>query len=282
VTPNVDAHQHFWHVARRDYAWLTAQDYPQLYRDFEPQDLAPLLDQCGIEKTILVQGAQTEDETAFLLAMAATTEFVAGVVGWTDLLATDAAARVARMAAQPKLVGLRPMLEMIEDDDWMLDTKLTAGLHAMAACGLTFDALIRPRHLPRLKRFLERYPDLPVVIDHAAKPDIAGREIDAWARDMREVAANSDACVKLSGMATEAEPDWDRNSLEPYVEVLFEGFGAERIMWGSDWPVLNVAGDYAGWRRTSDELAAALTAPEREWIFGRTAATFYGIPGDDI
>jgi L-fuconolactonase len=279
MTERIDAHQHFWQVSRRDYPWLTADAFPALYRDFEPADLAPLIGHCGIGRTILVQGAQTEDETNFLLHIARSTDFVAGVVGWTDLLAADAPAGVAAMAAKPKLVALRPMLEVIEDDDWILDSRLSPGIRAMVDCGLRFDALIRPRHLPRLSRLLDTHGDLRVVVDHAAKPDIAGREIASWSRDIRDLARNTEASVKLSGLATESERGWDAESLRPYVEVLIDAFTPERIMWGSDWPVLNVAGDYVGWYEIAQSLTADLSADDRAWIFGKTAETFYGIGG---
>ena len=277
MTVKVDAHQHFWHVARRDYAWLTADAFPILYRDFDPADLEPLLHGCGIAQTILVQGAQTEDETNFLLQIANATPFVAGVVGWVDLTAENAAQRVEEMARNPKLIGLRPMLEVIEDDEWILQPQLKAGIQAMIACGLRFDALIRPRHLPLLQDFAEQFPDLPIVIDHAGKPDIAGRDIDQWAADIQSIADSTDVKVKLSGLATEAEPGWHSESLRPYTEVLFDAFGASRMMWGSDWPVLLVAGDYLGWHQVSQTLTEHLSVTEKDWLFGRTAADFYGI-----
>jgi L-fuconolactonase len=275
VHQRIDAHQHFWHVARGDYAWLTEEAYPALYRDFDPSDLAPLTARCDIDRTVLVQGAETASETEFLLGVADATPFVAGVVGWIDLLAADAPACIEQLAERPKLLGLRPMLETLDDDQWILDARLAPGLRAMERRGLRFDALIRPRHLPVLSRFLATYPELPVVIDHAAKPDIAAGEINGWARDIREVAANSGAFVKLSGLATEAAPGWDATTLQPYVDVLFEAFGPRRIMWGSDWPVLNVAGDYEGWFSVAQALTADLTDDERGRIFGGSAAEFY-------
>lgn len=271
----IDAHQHFWHVARRDYPWLTEDAFPALYRDFDPPDLAPLIERCGIDATVLVQGAETASETEFLLGIADATPFVAGVVGWGDLLAADAPARVERLAGRSKLVALRPMLEILADDEWILKAHLAPGIRAMEECGLCLDALIRPRHLPILNRFLANHPNLAVVIDHAAKPDIAGQEIDEWAREIREVAASSRAFVKLSGLATEAAPGWTADTLRPYVEVLFEAFGSRRIMWGSDWPVLNVAGDYEGWHAAAHTLTAEMSADDRDWIFGRSAAHFY-------
>lgn len=273
----IDAHQHFWHVARRDYAWLTPDAYPELYRDFGPTDLAPMLARCGIDATVLVQGAETESETEFLLGIAGVTPFVAGVVGWTDLTTRGAPARIERLAHRAKLVGLRPMLELIEDDDWILDPRLAPAFAAMERHGLCLDALIRPRHLPVLRRFLAAHPDLPVVIDHAAKPAIAGGELVGWSEQIRDVADSSGAFAKLSGLATEAATDWNAKTLEPYVDVLLESFGPRRLMWGSDWPVLNVAGHYEGWHTVAHTLTADLPAEDKDWVFGGTAARFYGL-----
>jgi L-fuconolactonase len=273
----VDAHQHFWKVSRGDYGWLTPEAFPILYRDYLPQDLAPDLATAAIDRTILVQGAQTIAETEFLLDVAAATPFVAGVVGWTDLAAPDAPEQIERLAAPGRLVGLRPMLQDLADDAWILHADLAPAIRAMQRLGLRFDALVHPRHLPNLRRFIERFPALPVVIDHGAKPDIARGEIDVWARDMRTIAASGPVVCKLSGLATEAGPDWTAATLQPYVEVLLEVFGPDRLMWGSDWPVLNVAGSYAGWLEAAGSLTAHLSADERDAVFGGTAVRFYGI-----
>ena len=167
----VDAHQHFWRLARGDYGWLTPAKGP-IYRDFGPADLTPLLARAGIDATVLVQAAPTVDETRFLLELARTTPVVAGVVGWAPLDAPDAPDVVAALAREPALKGLRPMLHDIPDVDWMLRPEVAPGLRAIAAADLTFDALVRPPHLPNLRRLLERHPDLRVVIDHGAKPEI--------------------------------------------------------------------------------------------------------------
>ncbi len=177
MTSRIDAHQHFWNPRRGDYGWLTPAVGP-IYRDFMPEDLAPTLTRLGIDGTILVQAAPTVAETIYMLDIAANTPFVAGVVGWVDFTAPDAPDMIARLARDPLLVGLRPMIHDIADDDWMLRDDLAPALHAMTAHGLVFDALVRPRHLPRLARFVTRYPNLAVVIDHGAKPDIRNRAQD--------------------------------------------------------------------------------------------------------
>ena len=270
----IDAHQHFWRLARGDYGWLTA-DLAAIHRDYEPADLAPLLKAARIDRTVLVQAAPSHAETEFLLHLAETADFVAGVVGWTDFEAEDAAHRIAALAAREKLVGLRPMIQDIPDPRWMLNEATRPAIEAMAEEGLTFDALVMPRHLPILGEFAARHPGLDIVIDHAAKPDIAAGAFDVWARDMRALAAQTRLVCKLSGLATEAAPGWSTETLRPYVEVLIEAFGADRLMWGSDWPVLNLNGDYAAWLNAAETLLAGLSEAEREAIFGGTANVFY-------
>jgi L-fuconolactonase len=273
----IDAHQHFWKLSRGDYGWLNAKDFPKIARDFLPVDLAPLLAEANIERTILVQAAPSEAETAFLLELAHQTPFVAGVVGWVDFDAADAPDHIAALAADSALVGLRPMIQDIGDVEWMLRAELAAAFDAMQRYRLRFDALVKPQHLPALVEFLERHDELAVVIDHGAKPDVAGHDLDHWAMFMRQIARNSHALCKLSGLAFEAGPGWSAQRLKPYVDVLLECFGPSRLMWGSDWPVLNEVGDYASWLSACETLTKRLTAEEREQIFGTTAATFYGI-----
>ena len=176
-----------------------------------------------------------------------------------------------------KLKGLRPMIQDMADDAWMLRPDLAPAIEAMTAAGLTFDALVLPRHLPLLRRFAARYPALDIVIDHAAKPDIAGGDLAGWRRDIRSIAAETRLTCKLSGLMTEASPGCSLDDLRPVVDTLIEAFGAERLMWGSDWPVLNRNGRYEVWREHAQTLTAGLSQGERDWIFGRTAAVFYGI-----
>lgn len=273
----IDAHQHFWRMDRGDYGWLTFRDHPLIARDFLPADLAPALEAARIARTILVQAAPSDAETRFLLDLADATPFVAGVVGWTDFEAPDAAARIARLSARRKLVGLRPMLQDLSDDEWMLRPALAQPLEAMARAALRFDALVKPRHLPALAEFLDRHPALGVVIDHAAKPDIAGAGLDLWAAYMRHIAGETQAVCKLSGLVTEAGPDRSATALKPCIDVLLDAFGPARLMWGSDWPVLNEAGDYASWLQTAEALTGHLPPSDRAAIFGGTAAAFYGV-----
>jgi L-fuconolactonase len=270
----IDAHQHFWSLARGDYGWLTPAQ-GAIYRDYAPADLEPHLRRHGIGATILVQAAATMNETDDLLAIAAKTSFVAGVVGWVDFASPDAARVIARLCENPLLVGLRPMVQDIPDDDWLLRPELAPAFQAMIAHGLVFDALVLPRHLSRLKMLLERFPALAVVVDHAAKPQIRERLLDPWRADLKAIAAHPRACCKLSGLATEARSGWRTGDLAPYVEHVLASFGPERVLWGSDWPVLERNGTYDGWRAATGELLACLRDIDRDAILGGNAMRVY-------
>ena len=270
----LDAHHHIWRLNRGDYGWLTP-DLATIHRDFGPADLKPLLDAQGIDGTILVQAAPTVAETEFMLATAARHDWIKGVVGWVDLEAADAPATIERLARDPKLVGLRPMIQDIEDDRWMLRPALVPALDVMLANGLRFDALVLPRHLKHLRVFHDRYPDLPVVIDHGAKPPIADGTMEPWAGDMGALAAETPMSCKLSGLATEAGADWSEADLVPYGRTVLEAFGAERTMFGSDWPVLDLATDYATWAAMARRLVEPYGEAAVAQVFGLTARRFY-------
>jgi L-fuconolactonase len=273
----VDAHQHFWRLARGDYGWLTAALGP-IHRDFEPADLLPLLRRGGVDATVLVQAAPTVAETRFLLELARDTPFVAGVVGWAPLDAANAADVVADLAANTRLRGLRPMLHDIPDVDWILRPALGPALRALAALDLTFDALVRPPHLPNLLRLLERHPDLRVVIDHGAKPDIAaGRAASwaPWADDMARLARETRAWVKLSGLVTEDGPGWSVERLRPYVDHLLHHFGPARTIFGSDWPVVTLRAGYAEWLAAAEALLHGLERAARDRVLGGNAVACY-------
>ncbi|WP_227268156.1 amidohydrolase family protein [Roseobacter weihaiensis] len=274
----IDAHQHFWTLARGDYAWPNETVAP-IFRDFTPDDLYPLLKQAGVEKTILVQATDTVAETEFLLTIAAQTDFVAGVVGWVDLTAPDAIATIDRLRRNPMLKGLRPMLQSIPDTDWILQDAAQPALAHMAAVDLSFDALIQPRHLSVIAKLAQRYPSLGIVVDHIAKPQIgAGQGSDQTFQDgIRQVASCENVLCKLSGMVTEAGPDWTPTDLTPYAQTIIDRFGAERVMFGSDWPVVNLAGDYGKWISYVQALLAPLRASARHNILAGTAQRFYRV-----
>lgn len=268
----IDAHQHFWRLAVRAGQWPPA-DLAAIHRDFLPPDLAPLLTENSIDGTILVQSLPSEDDTRFLLDLAERHSFVRGVVGWVDLTAADAPARIAALAAHPALKGLRPMLQDLEPE-WLDDPALDPAIAAMQAAGLRFDALVLPRHLPALLRFARRFPSLPIVIDHGAKPDIARGGSAGWAADMAALAAHPNLWCKLSGLLTEAGARTGIDDIRPYADTLFALFGPDRLIWGSDWPVLTLAGEYGGWLAM---CRALLPSVAHGAVFGGNARRFYGL-----
>ncbi|MBL8830940.1 MAG: amidohydrolase family protein [Rhodospirillales bacterium] len=270
----IDSHQHFWKLSRGDYGWLTPDKGP-IYRDFGPADLAPFRARNAIARTIVVQAAPTVAETRFMLEIAAADPSIAGVVGWVDFTATDAPAAIRELARDPLLVGLRPMVHDIPDDDWLLRADIAPALREMEAAGLVFDALVQPRHLSRLLAFADRYPGLPVIVDHGAKPFIRERKLDPWRAEMAAFAARTHVVCKLSGLATEAAADWRPADLAPYVDHMLAVFGPGRLLWGSDWPVVDLAGGYDRWFDAAAELTARLGQAERDAIFGGNAARIY-------
>jgi L-fuconolactonase len=270
----IDSHQHFWRLDRGDYAWLTPAVAP-IYRDFGPEDLEPLLRRYRITGSVLVQAAASLAETEYILALAAKTAFVQAVVGWVDFESSEAPGEIDRLAANPKLKGLRPMIQDIPDREWMLRASVGPSVARMQHLGLSFDALLKPRHLEPFRQFLGLYPDLAIVIDHGAKPDIAAGQFRDWAEALREIGRDPRVHCKISGLVTEARADWRNEDLTRYLDLLLEVFGPARLMWGSDWPVVELAGGYERWRDASLEYFARLSEPERAAILGGTAAGFY-------
>jgi L-fuconolactonase len=270
----VDAHFHCWQLARADYGWLTPALAP-IYRDVAVADWRAQAAPCGVLAGVLVQAAPTEAETEFLLAQAGHEAAVLGVVGWVDLLATDAPERIARLAARPKLKALRPMLHDLPDPEWMLQPALAPALRAMVENGLAFDALVRPVHLAALLQLCLRHPDLRVVVDHAAKPDIAAASWQPWADAMARIANQSQAVCKLSGLLTEAGAGPAPQSTRRWAQHVLACFGTERVMWGSDWPVLELAATYATWWGESQAMLAGLGAAGRAAVLGDTARRIY-------
>lgn len=270
----IDAHQHFWQLERGDYGWLNAE-LSEIYRDFLPADILPLLNQNSVDKTVLVQAAPTIVETEFLLELAEQHDFIAGVVGWVDMAAPSAASDIRRLAASPWLKSIRPMIQDIADDDWMLKPELTPAFEALLEQQLCFDALVLPQHLKNLLILAKRYPQLPMVIDHGAKPEIRSAIIHSWARDIAVFAAETNNSCKLSGLLTEAGDNTSLEIIRPYMQHLLDSFGPQRLLWGSDWPVLNLASDYLQWLTHVEQFLSPLTEAQKSQVLGRNAINFY-------
>jgi L-fuconolactonase len=256
----IDAHFHIWQLARGDYGWLTPA-MGRIHRDVSLEDWRRASAPCGVNGGVLVQAAPTEAETRFLLQQAEHAPDVLGVVGWVDLQASDAPARIAALAAHPKLKGLRPMLHDLPDPDWILQPALDPAFVAMLETDLAFDALVKPVHLPRIRALALRYPALRIVVDHGAKPDIASGQWQRWADDLAALASEPQVVCKWSGFWTEAAPQAPVSALVPCMRHVMDCFGADRVMWGSDWPVLERAGDYAAWHAAATGMLSAHQLP---------------------
>ncbi len=270
----IDSHQHFWRPARGDYGWLTPE-LERLYDDFLPDDLQPLLARYGIDRTILVQAAPTEAETRFLLDIAVHAPFVAGVVGWSAFDSPGAVVNIARLAADPLLVGLRPMVQDIPEIDWLAGRGVAPAFDAMTGHGLVFDALLKPQHIKAMLTVLVRHPGLPVVIDHAAKPDLVSGDLAAWRDGVAALADHSNTVCKLSGLVTEAGHDWSLETLRPVFAHLLATFGPQRLLWGSDWPVVRLTASYHRWINATDALLTDLPEADRAAIMGGNAQRIY-------
>ena len=279
MSVRVDAHHHVWRLDRGDYGWLRlTRELAPIYRDFDLADLRPELDDAQIGATVLVQAAPTVAETNFLLDVAhASGGLVRGVVGWADLGATDAIETLSSLAEDPLLKSIRPMLQDLADPDWIARAEVERALAALPKLGLRFDALVKPPNLPALLRVVERHPELGIVIDHCAKPAIAGNEWQPWADALERIGRNPSVHCKLSGLVTEAGSGWTTDDLRRYVDYVFECFGPGRVMWGSDWPVVTLAASYAEWSKATDALLAGLSEDERADVRGDNASRFYGL-----
>ncbi|MEZ5978381.1 MAG: amidohydrolase family protein [Planctomycetota bacterium] len=283
----IDAHQHFWQIGRCRYDWLTPELGP-LHADHLPRDLEPILARHGVERTVLVQASDTVEETRWLLELARDNAFVLGVVGWVPLDAPDAPRVLRELARAPRLVGVRPMLQDLERDDWILDDAVAPGLDAVEELGLVFDALVRPRQLGAIVELARRRPGLRIVLDHLGKPDIAAGPgwsgLARWRDELARLAESPSVACKLSGLASEAGPNCDAQDLEPYVTRAMETFGAERLLWGSDWPVCDAACGYDRWLELTQNLLGKMTSDRAALVLGRNAARVYARrppPGSD-
>lgn len=271
----VDSHQHFWQVGRFDYPWMNSS-VEVLYRDYLPAQLKPILVENGVSKTVLVQASNSLDESRWLLSLAEANPFIAGVVGWVDLTNDDVDRQLEELSSHATFKGVRHLVESEPQEDWLIQPEVLRGLQRVSAYNLSYDLLVHPCHLKYVLRVADACPDLPLVIDHMAKPSIVTGKISEWLEELRPVAANKNIRCKLSGLVTEASwSSWQTSDLRPFVECALELFGPERLMFGSDHPVCLLAASYKRVLESFQEILQGLTEHERELIFTTNATRFY-------
>ena len=277
----VDAHHHLWDLGVRDQDWITGPALAPLRRDFLLGDYQSVADVNGIAASVVVQTVTVPGETPELLALAAASDLIAGVVGWTDLAAPDVGDKIAALTEMPggaKLVGLRHQVQSEPDPDWLTQPDVLRGLGAIARAGLVYDLVITAGQLSASARAAAAVPDLVFVLDHLGKPPIAAGHTEPWAQDLRGLAALPNTVAKLSGLVTEADwRRWQVADLRPYAEVALEAFGPARMMFGSDWPVCTLAATYPDVLAAARDLTAGLSPAEREALFAGTATSVYGL-----
>jgi L-fuconolactonase len=272
----IDAHHHLWRYNEQEYAWITPE-MGALRNDFLLQDLRAELSTANVDGTVAVQARQTVDETEWLLQLADDASPILGVVGWLPLASEDLEGHLARCAANPKLKGLRHVVQA-EPAGFLGQPTFNRGLHLLHGFGLVYDLLIVAGQIPEATAFLDRHPKQPFVLDHLAKPRIRAGELASWARDLRELARRPHVCCKVSGMVTESDPArWTEQELRPYFEVALEAFGPDRLMIGTDWPVLGLGCSYGRWWATVEAWVATLGQCEQEAILGGTAMRVYDL-----
>ncbi|MFZ0745824.1 MAG: amidohydrolase family protein [Terracidiphilus sp.] len=273
----LDAHQHFWQYNPAEHVWMT-DAMAALKRDFLPQDLKPLLAANGFDGSIAVQARQSLEETRWLLELAEQNDSIKGVVGWVDLCSAELAGQLGQFAGHPRLVGVRHIVQDEPDDEFMLRADFRRGIARLAEYSLTYDLLLYPRHLPVAVKLVREFPEQAFVLDHIAKPAIAEESVEPWEPDLRELAKLRNVSCKLSGMVTEARwKQWRVEDFRRYLDVVFDAFGAERLMIGSDWPVCTLSGDYAATVGIVMDYVGQMRAGERDGILGGNCARFYGV-----
>lgn len=278
--PVIDAHQHFWNVDRLEYQWLAR--FEPIDHTFEPADLTPLLARAGVSHTVLVQALDDPRETDYLIELQGLHAFIAGVVGWVPLQDHRQLERdlEAKWSSNP-LCGIRHLIHEEADEDWLVRPEVTTGLRILAAQDVPFDVVaVTPRHLQLVPHVADAIPELRLVIDHLAKPPLADGDLARWATDLREAAERPNVYAKISGLNTAARPSWTAADLSPAIDVALDAFGPERLMFGSDWPVADLAGTYQSVIDATRECISRLTTSEQAQIMGDTAAKFYGLAVD--
>jgi len=273
---NIDSHQHFWRYDEAQYPWISKGS--PLHRDWLPDDLAPLLAKAGLDGSVAVQARQTLTESRWLLELAGRHPLVKGVVGWVDLRSEQVARQLAEFTRHPKFVGVRHVVQDEADDQFMLRPDFLRGIAQLKQFDLTYDILIFPKQLPAAIELAKRFPEQPFVLDHIAKPLIKDDVISPWREQIRELAKCGNVLCKVSGMVTEANwTGWQPDDFKPYLDIVFEAFGEDRLMFGSDWPVCQLAGSYEQVHRLVQDYVRPLPSRARRKILGENAVRFYGL-----
>jgi L-fuconolactonase len=275
----IDAHQHFWQLSLPfDYGWLETPRHEPIHRDFLPEHLEPHLRALGIRRAIFVQTQHNLEENRWAFGLADRYPFIAGIVGWIDLASDPCEEQLLELKRRPKFAGVRHVTQDEPDDDFIVGPNILRGLKVLEKHGVPFDLLFYVKHLRHVPALARRLPALRMVIDHLAKPHIRQRRSDDWLPDFRAAAGFPNVYCKLSGMITEADwRSWTAGDLKPYVQAALEHFGPERCMFGSDWPVCELAGSYEQVYHALVEALGPISEPERAAIFGGTASRYYGI-----
>jgi len=274
---NIDSHQHFWRYDAVRDAWIT-DSMAVLKRDFLPEQLAPELSANGMDASIAVQADQSENETTFLLGLAEENPGIAGVVGWVDLRSTDVGQRLEHFSHFPKLRGFRHIAQSEPDDRFLVQEQFVAGVAQLRTFGFTYDILIYPKQLPAAIELAARLPEQRFVVDHLAKPEIKSAKTAPWAAQIKNIAQNKNVFCKLSGLVTEADwKRWKADDFKPYLDVIFEAFSPERVMFGSDWPVYLLAATYRQVKQLIAGYVKGFPRSDQQNIFGGNAVRFYGI-----
>ena len=277
MVEKIDAHHHLWQYDQENYGWID-QSMGVLRHDFLPPDLDKELRTAVIDGAVAVQAQQTLSETAWLLSLANQFPFIRGVVGWAPIASEDFSTHLDHLQSYRKLKGLRHIIQSEPDDNFILNASFNRGITRLKDTDLAYDILIFEKHLPAAIQFVDRHPQQKFVLDHVAKPKIRERVMDPWRRNIAELAKRENVYCKISGMATEADwSSWSQQDLWPYLEVVLEAFGPQRLMAGSDWPVCLLATSYAGWFETLNAFLEKLALAERERILGGTASEVYGL-----
>ena len=275
----IDSHQHFWRYTASEYGWID-DSMAGLRRDFLPADLRQEMAGAAVDACVAVQARQTLDETRWLLELADAHPFVAGVIGWVDLQAEDAAEQLQQFVDHPKLLGVRHIVQGEPDDRFMLRPAFCRGISLLEDRDLTYDILIYPKQLAAASELVSRFTRQRFVLDHLAKPNIRAGEMREWEKGIRELAECPMVFCKLSGLVTEADwTSWTPDDIRPYLDVAFECFGAHRLLVGSDWPVCTVAADYGRTVSLIDDYLTGKPAAERDAVMGGNAARLWRLPG---